>query len=217
MVKCLPQHWPTPYDRCIVLRRKKPIEITFTPRRSTGIIRFSRMTGNSVIPIISGTLNPYISASISPTFFPRRASATARLTETVDFPTPPLPDAMDMNSTSLSGDRRSCASASVAVPRNCSSVSADSSSNRIPTESAPAPSSASTTFACKRHLLAVLTLAMANFTLTCFFSGLMDIRRFHRFLQAFYVKTDPSIRLQVTDCLLVYQCRPLLGGLFILL
>src|SRR2546430_14018290 len=33
-----------------------------------------------------------MSASMSPTRWPRRASATARFAETVDFPTPPLPD-----------------------------------------------------------------------------------------------------------------------------
>src|SRR6058998_1417441 len=33
-----------------------------------------------------------MSASMSPTRWPCRASATARFTETVDFPTPPLPD-----------------------------------------------------------------------------------------------------------------------------
>src|SRR2546429_2602471 len=33
-----------------------------------------------------------MSASMSPTRWPCRASATAKLAETVDFPTPPLPD-----------------------------------------------------------------------------------------------------------------------------
>src|SRR6266550_2759051 len=35
-----------------------------------------------------------MSASMSPTRWPARASATARFAETVDFPTPPLPDEM---------------------------------------------------------------------------------------------------------------------------
>jgi hypothetical protein len=37
-------------------------------------------------------LGPYTSASITPTWKPAWASATARLAATVDFPTPPLPD-----------------------------------------------------------------------------------------------------------------------------
>ena len=37
-----------------------------------------------------GRLGPYTSASMSPTRCPRAASASARLTATVDFPTPPL-------------------------------------------------------------------------------------------------------------------------------
>src|SRR6266705_1150084 len=35
-----------------------------------------------------------MSASMSPTLWPARASATARFADTVDFPTPPLPDEM---------------------------------------------------------------------------------------------------------------------------
>ena len=45
-------------------------------------------------PIISGMFGPVMSASRRPTFAPDCASATARLTETVLLPTPPLPEAM---------------------------------------------------------------------------------------------------------------------------
>ena len=43
---------------------------------------------------IVGTEGPEISASIKPTFAPSSAKATAKLTEVVDFPTPPLPEAI---------------------------------------------------------------------------------------------------------------------------
>src|SRR5690349_9660990 len=39
-----------------------------------------------------GTFGPYTSASRRPTWWPEFASANARLTETVVFPTPPLPE-----------------------------------------------------------------------------------------------------------------------------
>src|SRR5581483_3692030 len=42
-------------------------------------------------PTIIATLGPYTSASISPTRHPAAAIASARLTATVDLPTPPLP------------------------------------------------------------------------------------------------------------------------------
>src|SRR6185312_12232882 len=47
--------------------------------------------GVAFVPIISGTLGPYTSASSRPVLYPRCASAIARFTETVVFPTPPLP------------------------------------------------------------------------------------------------------------------------------
>ena len=43
-------------------------------------------------PSIMCILGPNISASSSPTLYPLRAKATAKLTEIVDFPTPPLPE-----------------------------------------------------------------------------------------------------------------------------
>src|SRR5437867_12103145 len=43
------------------------------------------------MPIIIGTLGPYMSASINPTRAPCLTRAHARFTATVDFPTPPLP------------------------------------------------------------------------------------------------------------------------------
>jgi hypothetical protein len=45
---------------------------------------------------IVGTEGPEISASINPTFAPNSANATARFTAVVDFPTPPLPEAIAM-------------------------------------------------------------------------------------------------------------------------
>jgi len=42
---------------------------------------------------IIGMLGPYISASTNATFAPVFANAIAKLTATVDFPTPPLPEA----------------------------------------------------------------------------------------------------------------------------
>ena len=43
-----------------------------------------------------------MSASTSPTFLPSLAKDTAKLTATVDLPTPPLPEAIAINSTGLS-------------------------------------------------------------------------------------------------------------------
>src|SRR5690606_12649650 len=80
---------------------KKPIEINFTPYCSNGTIMLLPFTWRMVGCSCSqwnmiGTEGPYISASTNPTLAPERASATAKLDETVDFPTPPLPDAMAM-------------------------------------------------------------------------------------------------------------------------
>ncbi len=51
---------------------------------------------DSDVPVMSGTLGPWTSASRSPTRSPRDLRASARLTATVDFPTPPLPLATAM-------------------------------------------------------------------------------------------------------------------------
>ena len=44
------------------------------------------------MPIMSGTLGPYTSASSSPVLWPSAASEIARFTETVVLPTPPFPE-----------------------------------------------------------------------------------------------------------------------------
>ena len=46
------------------------------------------------MPNIRGRENPQMSASMTPTTWPRAARATARLAVTDDLPTPPLPEAM---------------------------------------------------------------------------------------------------------------------------
>src|SRR5437870_2431673 len=73
---------------------KWPIEITFTPWDSSGMIMLSNPTGLPSAPIIRGTLKPHTSASRIPTFAPSSASTHARFTVTLDFPTPPFPDAI---------------------------------------------------------------------------------------------------------------------------
>src|SRR5579884_1848570 len=72
----------------------KPMDMRRSPHRSKGMIIWSMMVGRPDTPIIRGMLNPYTSASTTPTVLPRRARATARLTVTVDLPTPPFPLAM---------------------------------------------------------------------------------------------------------------------------
>ena len=47
--------------------------------------------GSACVPSMIGTFGPYTSASIKPTLCPSFASASARFTATVVFPTPPLP------------------------------------------------------------------------------------------------------------------------------
>src|SRR5882672_4697107 len=70
----------------------RPIEIIFTPCAFTGIIRCSGVAiGSCVEPSIIGTFGPYTSASSKPTLLPNFASASARFTATVVFPTPPFP------------------------------------------------------------------------------------------------------------------------------
>ena len=71
---------------------RNPIDMTRRSYLVTGIRRLSSvLLGLSVIPSINGMLGPYTSASSTPTRCPVRASAAARLTDTVDLPTPPLP------------------------------------------------------------------------------------------------------------------------------
>ena len=73
---------------------KNWMEINFTPWRSIGSIFPPGLDfGVPVAPSICGRFGPVMSASRSPTRAPLCASATARLTETVLFPTPPLPEA----------------------------------------------------------------------------------------------------------------------------
>src|ERR1019366_4258329 len=71
---------------------KKPIDMILTPYCCSGCMRSPKAIGVSLIPIISGTLGPYTSASIRPTLWPSAARPTARLTATVVLPTPPFPD-----------------------------------------------------------------------------------------------------------------------------
>ena len=79
---------------------KYPMDIHFTPYFSMGTITSLPSSGSlkasgtaPSVPVIFGTEGPYTSASARPTLYPSRARATARLTATVDFPTPPLPEA----------------------------------------------------------------------------------------------------------------------------
>ena len=68
--------------------------MTLTPLASIGVILPDGLaTGWPSAPIIMGMLGPVMSASSSPTEAPALASATARLTLIVVFPTPPLPEA----------------------------------------------------------------------------------------------------------------------------
>src|ERR1019366_1798367 len=71
---------------------RKPIDISLTPYCSSGCMRSPKAIGVSLIPIMSGTLGPYTSASIRPVLWPNAARPTARLTATVVLPTPPFPD-----------------------------------------------------------------------------------------------------------------------------
>src|SRR5215469_8360297 len=70
----------------------RPIEIIFTPCATTGIMRCCAVAvGSAVEPSMMGTFGPYTSASSKPTLWPSFASARARFTATVVFPTPPFP------------------------------------------------------------------------------------------------------------------------------
>ena len=76
---------------------KNWIEMAFTPWRSSGrILLLTLAFGWPSRPSIIGMFGPVMSPSSSPTDAPDWASATARLTLTVLFPTPPLPDATAM-------------------------------------------------------------------------------------------------------------------------
>ena len=71
--------------------------IICTPCAVTGFTRDpTPVTCDPLVPIISGTLGPVMSASRRPTRAPSRARLTARLTATVVLPTPPFPDATAM-------------------------------------------------------------------------------------------------------------------------
>ena len=59
---------------------------------SSGTIFLPSAVSSPCIPSRRGTEKPQMSASRRPTTSPRWARATARLTVTDDFPTPPLPD-----------------------------------------------------------------------------------------------------------------------------
>src|SRR5574344_1753224 len=76
---------------------KKPILNSLTPYFSTGSISclpsLLTLYGRaSSTPNIFGIEGPNISVSRSPTLYPKRAKAIARLAETVLLPTPPLPE-----------------------------------------------------------------------------------------------------------------------------
>jgi len=75
--------------------------MTLIPIFSNGSIRgfppLSTITGYSFIRLNKvGIEGPYISASKSPTEYPSSDSDKARPAATVDFPTPPLPEATKM-------------------------------------------------------------------------------------------------------------------------
>ena len=73
---------------------KCPIEITFTPLASSGMIMSLKPTGLPAAPSIRGIEKPHTSASRIPTVAPSSTSAHARFTVTLDLPTPPLPEAI---------------------------------------------------------------------------------------------------------------------------
>ena len=55
-------------------------------------MRFATIDGRPRAPIMRGMLGPYTSTSTIPTEAPSAWSPSARLTATVDFPTPPFPE-----------------------------------------------------------------------------------------------------------------------------
>ncbi|CNU89097.1 Uncharacterised protein [Mycobacterium tuberculosis] len=94
------------------------IEMTFTWWAIGGRIIDSTWVGRSVVPIIRGIEWPWISASSTPIDRPRTAIAAARLTVTVDFPTPPLPEATAYTRVKESGCANGMTGSRVS-PRNC--------------------------------------------------------------------------------------------------
>ena len=73
---------------------RKPMDMQTMPCLAMGLILFSvPSSGRVVMPSMRGCDGPKTSASNNPTFNPSLDKATARLTEVVDFPTPPLPEA----------------------------------------------------------------------------------------------------------------------------
>ena len=69
----------------------RPTDMALRPWMRWGSIMPSRYSGLPDMPSMVGREGPYTSASSSPTDRPRAESAAARLTATVDLPTPPLP------------------------------------------------------------------------------------------------------------------------------
>src|SRR2546422_2568580 len=72
-------------------RKKNPIEMILIPYCSAGTVPSMVGLGSVCTFIRVGMVGPYTSASMMPTRAPVLASARARLADTVDFPTPPLP------------------------------------------------------------------------------------------------------------------------------
>ena len=70
---------------------RKPIEITWRPSFSAGMIFWPSVISWVLIPSMIGTFGPCTSPSIMPTLPPHFASAIARFTDTVVLPTPPFP------------------------------------------------------------------------------------------------------------------------------
>ena len=104
-----------------LLSRKKSTEMTLTPATSIGrMALFSLSVCAPLMPSMVGMLGPWKSTSISPTRWPAMASVKAMLTDTVLFPTPPLPQrtmilclifaiwAMNLSSRSLGSEQESC-------------------------------------------------------------------------------------------------------------
>src|ERR1043166_1808413 len=71
---------------------RNPMDMSRTPWASSGWSRPPITTGLSKRPLIRGVLGPEMSPALRPARCPCAASATARFTATVDFPTPPLPE-----------------------------------------------------------------------------------------------------------------------------
>src|ERR1700744_2630338 len=69
------------------------MEMVLMPWGSLGSMMLPAPTrGDWLEPIMRGTLGPWISAAMRPPGWPSLASAVARLTASVVFPTPPLPE-----------------------------------------------------------------------------------------------------------------------------